>query len=1707
MSDWETVGKTENKWEDVDGWETVSPSKSLVDQIPGLQPQGPAPVDPNLGDYVIGGVEAGMHGLSTLGAGAIGLAAGSVQDIADGNFSSKGPGPKAEQYTQAGTYEARTETGKDLSHLVDKGLNELMPLLGIAHTVPALEQRSMAKRQKEIYKKQWDENQKTVPEKPVVLEESALLGEHKSSVLADLEHLNAAEKVLQEKIKSTGTVDGEITAFLESIKEKRKGLEEELAVVEDALSGKSKDERTEEAIARDQRKNELVEGLRNRYGKAEELGPLTEADRAALDAELNKTTSAEEPPLMGEVRPVEEAPKVSPHEVMVDRIDQASRMDKNSLAQRIAETEAKIAELSKDSVDRVGLPGSDFNAKLDALKKELEAYKEFAKINEEPLPKVAKGKANPSDVASVYRANREITRLSKILDSINEKLRSYEEGKAPSGTMDVASLTKYRESLEKQIATAERIRQENLDRVNKKSGMPETKLAEDGTPAEYVPEKFSSIKDILDRDDGATVEHFLNNPELFNNVPGTKIHFSKSIPASMRTVMTGMLEKLGMNTDQLFFLTDMDKPGNLGYANTIGNTTIFNLDVKGIAEKATGKNSKGVSLLNHLKDVTKEKLEFFETIRVAAHEVGHAFLYKYVKEFANKEVKLTAIEKAWKDHIESTKLEGFSPMDMLNRKAAGERQTVFTEFFAEQVARTLMYQHFLGGKFHRVAKIHNELVTGMSNLVAQSMKLAKSKGIDVNKVNFVTDLVNDVITRNQESVKESGKTIFEVMEQRKNDDILFGKTKPDNILFRDKTYEEISESLDKRGWFGENHETNFNIAGVQINGLTTRAVQALGKGTSFLTRKMFSKNNLAAIYRDYPEVQYASRIIRSAEERGAKAFSKIWFGDTTMTNSWDSSNFFMKLSKVKEGDSPYMLVRNATNGDMHVVHELFKQGYEQGLPYTQTLSTLGNHLTPKQKLLFDSLGKMFKKMYDETVAAEQALGKRNTLPYKEGWYPSTRKGIYSVELSFNGRTFRREHFDTKVAAERFQRSLNRFNNIDIGSIVERDQVGTQTNQMMADAIKDLINRKFPTGAQHINAQIDAMLNRMATTGGNRSGHHQYRSNMMGYKGTELLKGTEDRGQSFRESIQALATEYPTSITRNYIKTFIEPKLATMTAEARPIVEQMRDSALGRNKDIMSAVSRPLDHASESALRFVSENILQKEYKNDASMAQAVHNHMVSWLYLLKVIPKVSFALLGQILTIPYVTRELSYGGHGMRAWYSMGKGMKQLAEATANSSKGAELRAAWKETSQNYFTFEPKFIEDLQLATGENRAIEFIKDWALMRKPAEAMDSLSRLATFSIAFTHYRDLGYSLQRAKYEARKVTDTTMNVYTSADSPAMFEHMGSIGRTVRPLQSFGNNVLGNFVSDVKHFKAKDINTWGPLVNYALSTVMIGGILSPVFMQEYEILRRLLNEKMGYDLPSLIDMLSEHDNVLDRVVPDNETAQMAIMYGIPSAVSGVDLASSTRANQTFLTLAGSVILGEQEWSRLMPGLGIVNEVLGGTAKLAKSKVTDISQGDLRKAADDAFPSGHLGYIGKEVLGANTTKIFGEKTDMISYGKEGLADKERNNTDIVAGMMGTRSTEDKWMNQKMASLTFDEKVRKQRVNSAASLYVETGDEKYIIKLAELGATGEEIESKIGSEAYKRVVDQETRFIADKSGNTNSNNAQRKATKLFKFGH
>ena len=80
--------------------------------------------------------------------------------------------------------------------------------------------------------------------------------------------------------------------------------------------------------------------------------------------------------------------------------------------------------------------------------------------------------------------------------------------------------------------------------------------------------------------------------------------------------------------------------------------------------------------------------------------------------------------------------------------------------------------------------------------------------------------------------------------------------------------------------------------------------------------------------------------------------------------------------------------------------------------------------------------------------------------------------------------------------------------------------------------------------------------------------------------------------------------------------------------------------------------------------------------------------------------------------------------------------------------------------------------------------------------------------------------------------------------------------------------------------------------------------------------------------------------------------------------------------------------------------------------------------------------------------------------------------------------------------------LTAKEKIRQQKVADNIDMLVETGDQKYIKKLVDLGVTGDQIESGIQSGIYNKNVGQYIRFFMNASGAVD----ERKAGLISNFG-
>jgi len=636
---------------------------------------------------------------------------------------------------------------------------------------------------------------------------------------------------------------------------------------------------------------------------------------------------------------------------------------------------------------------------------------------------------------------------------------------------------------------------------------------------------------------------------------------------------------------------------------------------------------------------------------------------------------------------------------------------------------------------------------------------------------------------------------------------------------------------------------------------------------------------------------------------------------------------------------------------------------------------------------------------------------------------------------------------------------------------------------------------------------------MNARGGKLGKHHEYRADVGGYKGDEFFKTPDELGASFKEAIEQAVVEKGNQLKSMMIDDALRPVLDNLeykqqNPNGHAVINQMYESALGRNKDLLGEFGETVDH-SFNQLADKLANILGKEYKTDQSALHSTHETIKTLFYFTKMIPSVSFSIVGQYINIlPGTVSRASYGGHGFQAYKSFAKGMFDFARGDK------QLWTAIKEDSQMYNSFTASFIESMDLHKGQNAIINGLKDWVLLQTPARLADSMSRIMSYAVMYTHYRELGFADTAARRSARMETDSIMNLYDKANSAPVFEHLGLVGDFIRPLQGFGQNMLGNLFRSIQYMDVKDWRTFGPFINYTLLTTATSGILSLPFIQEYEMIRKWLKEKFeDVSLPSILDIVGRDESIINRVVPLTKQQRQALYLGIPAMGTeddmlggGIDWAKSNRANQTFFTLLAGVA-GAENFYKAMPMMdwatNLPSDLYTAGSYLAGGNTT---AAEAKKAFENVLPVGAIGYGAKELMGLNTTNVYGNKTDKMMVGKEGQADMSRTKADLIAGFAGTKSTEQRWKDQITMENQADLKQEQAKKDRAAIKFVETGDPKYVMKMIELGMDEKAIKNKIGTEQWNRLVDQDIRQIINKQGNITPGKGAKSAQRIFSFG-
>lgn len=1623
----------------------------------------------------------------------------------------------------AGVLGASEEAKKEIAATVEGGL-----LLGLT-----------GKATHEAYKKFKDAPDPTAPAKDLpqnpehLLLKDARLRIEKSREAAqnlalELEKEIVAGNANKEVIDAAQRLDDFIKKHNDDIDEldKRLGREPEKREV--------KDDTTESLATKEVKLQELFE-LEDR---GVTLTPEQEQLRYVLTNQLLEGTEGR-PPRVEETIPVKKDLDEN-QETALRLLEETPPIDNSfpKIDESLLESKPPITEKVKDPFDAADNPILEERAAVLDLPDKLPVMNKQDGYGRWVTRDTSGANYKIDDPKLLTQIQHKLNLAESHIKRLNSILERDEQGISPSGGIDVGIIQSRLDSVKAEWDRLSEFR-DRVTEVQQKNKVV-TKEKESFLPTidENIidqqlkqSELLKSVEDILSKDP-YPIQKFIDHPELFYTIPNSKIHIDKKlIEADIELTKTieAFLNELGLHTDSIYFVQAEGKSILENSVNFYGNTTLVRLDMAEHSARVEQfrKLAESEVAQSIFKGLSKEAQQHLITAKIVAHELGHILSFKWLRD---QDVSATTFKSILNDFNEWLKKNKIQPTNIAtgigDLKKFNEYHSHFSEYFAERIAAHLTKDTLLN-RFSNDNTIGKQL----KHLASITVGWLRKLGIKVDQKYIFDDLLQDIISRNKENIKKQSEQMKGNLELNLINEEILKNTKEYPFAYR--TYEEIKEHKfidpetgDKLSWLHPNSETaHLSTAALNTIGASYKLVKDAGKGMQWVGRKSFGKTTLSNVLRNQPLVRRTERMIRFSEYQAAEIGNKLWYGDIPKSQ-WEAANIVQKFSKIKDPDSPYMVVKQMTDLESNRLKEVFKQGFDSDLEYATTLQTLGQHLTPIEKKYFNVLSKMFERQYDESVKVQQGLRKKHILPKRNGWYPSVRRGDYSVSIHYGTSQTKVYHqqFGTKAAAEAFKKQAESFNfqHLTVGDIENIKDQATAPNLMQTiDIVEQALLKAFPNTFFSVNVttELSALKTRLLQRGGVLGQHHQFRSNIPGAKGSELFKTNEELGAGFKEALQNSAQEYTAGLRNMMLYSRIEPMLQHQRSVnsrlvengAIPAAEQMLASALGKVPNTLEGFDTVVKNSVDNIAKYIVTDLFKGEFKPEGPIYDKIQNTILSTFYLFKVLPKLSL-IVTQLLSPIQSVRHMAYDG-GLRAMHSFGRGLYDL------MSGDPDLMHSLYRVSQKSNIIEPQFMEALGLKAGEKKTFvgittEFIKNWILLKRPTELSDIFSRAVTYSMMYRHYRDLGYSLGEAEMRAMHGTDSTMAAYSSGETAPIFKNLGGIvGESMRPLQTYGQTQLGNFVSDFKHFKTKNPSTWAPMMMYGATATLMGGTLTGVVMAQYEALRLLL-EKVApsYKLPSILDVIRSMPNLLEGVVEDPEAQTKLLAYGVTSQVTGIDIGASARTPvilpDNLATVALGMIDGKLEIDKLFPAATSMGKMgLGAGTLLHKGLGGNVKDVDTKKAVTDLLPAGPIGFLGKEALGVNTTKILGKNTNQIAIGKDMGALMPRGPTEEVSNFLGSKSTEERYAMDKYLQFTKEEKIRAEQVQNNLTLWRDTGDSKYMLKLIDQLKTEKELKSAIESQIYTALTPAELRQVMNKKGTISERpDNVRKLGKIFKFG-
>jgi hypothetical protein len=122
-----------------------------------------------------------------------------------------------------------------------------------------------------------------------------------------------------------------------------------------------------------------------------------------------------------------------------------------------------------------------------------------------------------------------------------------------------------------------------------------------------------------------------------------------------------------------------------------------------------------------------------------------------------------------------------------------------------------------------------------------------------------------------------------------------------------------------------------------------------------------------------------------------------------------------------------------------------------------------------------------------------------------------------------------------------------------------------------------------------------------------------------------------------------------------------------------------------------------------------------------------------------------------------------------------------------------------------------------------------------------------------------------------------------YARQNQAMLWQRMGSIGTSAKPLKQFSNNFLGQFAEFANEAKQGDIV---PMAVMLGTSVMLAGLTGNILVQTADDIIRGLNAISNANIPTI------HEKVMTSDLPD------IAKFGTGSTILGYDVSSSVAQN-----------------------------------------------------------------------------------------------------------------------------------------------------------------------------------------------------------------